>query len=102
MKIAMLRLRNRILNRFKQSKTIAKAKITTKRVSNGLGFVTLKKTLKVIPTSGQKKTKLPQKRSPVSMGAKLAASLIGSRRVVIRNRRLMGSPRAQYYVAATA
>ena len=62
MKIAMLRLRNRVLNRFKSIKikqTSIKSKIISKKISTSLGFVVIKKILRVVPKSVLRKSTRP-------------------------------------------
>ena len=100
-KITMLRLRNRVLNRFKAAKK-ARATPKTKAIQKkSISILTLKsgkKCLRVIPfsdrvtvssekllsqTCGQKVS------SPHRIGARTVASLISSRRICLRNRRLM-------------
>ena len=52
--IVMLRLRNRVLNRFKKQRVAArltKTKSIVKRFNQGLGFLKQKKTLRVVPKS---------------------------------------------------
>ena len=93
MKTTMLRLRNRILNRFKKTKVSPRKRnlVITKKVKNTLGFVEVKKTLRVVPRKPVSGKTSPQK---YTFGKMLAAALLGHRRVVLRNRRLMGSPRS--------
>ena len=111
-KIVMLRLRNRVLNRFKASKktkTITKVKPITKTMISILRLKSGKKCLRVITSSGQPSVTVPAQKppspvkstgvkppSPVRLGARTVAALQGHRRICLRNRRLMGqlSPRA--------
>ena len=106
MKIAMLRLRNRVLNRFKSLKTknsSIKSQIITKKVKSPLGLVQVKKTLRVVPNSVLRKSPRlvsvktsPQKKSkPSSPISKLNALLVagGLNRIHLRNRRLMAMPK---------
>ena len=97
-KIVMLKLRNRILNRFKQQKKTLAKKIGSKKITKG-------KTLRVVVVQA-KQQPVKQISKPVSpvgkispqpkIGARTVNALIGHRRLFLRNRRLMGcgSPRA--------
>ena len=117
-KIVMLRLRNRILNRFKDTKArlLKQRKAIKKAAPSKLGFIARGKTLRVVPQSSvtavvalpspgkvSPKQRTSKPASPTSkvagglpkIGMRTIAALIGHRRLFLRNRRLMhcGSPR---------
>ena len=85
-KIRFLRLRNRVLNRFKAIKKVVrhtKSKQITKSP---------KRTLRVVPKTHIRTRSSPvtsPKSSPVKFGSRTAAALVGHRRLFLRNRRLM-------------
>ena len=106
--IVMLRLRNRILNRFKQAKKTApkQARPIKKATPSPLGFIRGGKTLRIVPrklhtdvktvsfTSNTTPVKLVKPTSPVKseynkIGSSTMAAIIGHRRLFLRNRRLM-------------
>ena len=109
-KIVMLRLRNRILNRFKQLKKASpkQAKTIKKTITpSPLGFIRGGKTLRVVPkklnwdltTTNSTSVKVspvkiakpssPTKSNIHKIGSSTMAALIGHRRLFLRNRRLM-------------
>ena len=117
MKIAMLRLRNRVLNRFKALKrkqTVTTSKIITKNIRNSLGLMVVKKVLRVVPKSVLRKSTRPTsgKTSPQKnikptssvsrLSRRFAGILYGQNRVHLRNRRLMGSPKIHSLVGVCA
>ncbi len=90
-KVVFLRLRNRVLNRFKALKKTAKIARQSKRIAKPN-----KKTLRVVPkpairtrSSPLSSPKSSPKSSPVKFGARTASALKGHRRMFLRNRRLM-------------
>ena len=79
-KTSLLRLRNKTLNRFKKVAALTVEKKIVKK----------RKTMTVV-SKNKEVAKTGQKRSPTKMGLRLALSLIGHRRIIIRNRRLMAA-----------
>ena len=104
-KIVMLRLRNRTLNRFKQAKPTTAAKLR-KPISKKISISKRGKTLRVVPkpvisnkSNDQKQTKtftLAVRPILSPKSCKDFTSFIATRRIFLRNRRLMhlGSPKA--------
>ena len=102
-KVVFLRLRNRTLNKFKTVKAKkAVKKVAAKKVASKKIKKTLRVVAKVAPVAKQptgkaspqqKQSKSPSpvgKHSPVpKIGARTLSSLIGHRRLFLRNRRLM-------------
>ena len=96
-KRAMLRLRNRTLNKFKVIKPkLNKSKVIRKvpKISK-LGYMMKLNTLRVVPivqTSGKTSPTHTKPPTPVKMiGRRIMNSIIGHRRMYLRNRRLMNS-----------
>ena len=96
-KVVFLRLRNRTLNKFKAVKAkkavkkVAAKKSASKNIRKTLRVVAAKPTGKASPQQKQSKSPSPAgKTSPVpKIGARTISSLIGHRRLFLRNRRLM-------------
>ena len=109
-KVSMLKLRQRTINRLKVPKQSVrmtpKTKVITKKSISVLRLKSGKKCLRIFDISGQtaapvvaQKPSSPIKSvsvkpaSPQRIGARTMAALVGHRRICLRNRRLMGSPR---------
>ena len=106
-KVVFLRLRNRTLNKFKATKPKKPAKrlakkTISKKIKKTLRVVAVRKpspVQKIVPATGKASPQQKQvskapspvaKHSPVpKIGARTLSSLIGHRRLFLRNRRLM-------------
>ena len=96
-KVVFLRLRNRTLNKFKAVKAkkavkkVAAKKVASRKIKKTLRVVVKHSAGKVSPQQKSSKSPSPvAKQSPAhKIGARTLSSLIGHRRLFLRNRRLM-------------
>ena len=101
--IVMLRLRNRILNRFKNTKPSLKAKkIISKKASTTKSGKTLRVVSKPVISNKIAEQKSGKTSPPKTFSAKhlkALTALVGQRRVFLRNRRLMNIASARPILA---